>query len=200
YSWAIVRSPLTLEISVASKRSFQRTAAMPSRSGKRTSVGSKAMASNRKRTERPSHRGMRTLPGVRMAARLDIPCSALAVDGLAGDAEAPRGLLPVAADLLQDGQGVALLHFLQCLVAADHILGRLPAQFLREGTEDQRPLYHVAQLAHVAGPVIARDGRPDGVVNRHRWHAQLLGELPHEQRREVQHIVFAVLQRRKVDP
>src|SRR3546814_6150590 len=93
----MVRSPLTLEISVASKRSFHRTAAMPSRSGRMTRVGSKAIASSRKRTERPFHCGMLTLRGMRLAASLDIPCSALAVDRLAGYAEAAGGLLAIAA-------------------------------------------------------------------------------------------------------
>src|SRR3546814_16965748 len=103
----MVRSALTLEIICASKRSFHRTAAMPSRSGRMTRVGSKAIASSRKRTERPCHCGMLTLRGMRMAASLDIPCSALAVDRLAGYAEAEGGLIAIAAGLLQVGAFVA---------------------------------------------------------------------------------------------
>src|SRR3546814_19495513 len=88
---------------------------MPSRSGRMTRVGSRAIASSRKRTELPFHCGMLTLRGMRMAASLDIPCSALAVDRLAGDAEAAGSLLAVAAGLLQDGEYVAPFHLLQAL-------------------------------------------------------------------------------------
>src|SRR3546814_6479883 len=97
------------------------------------------------------------LPILRMAASLDIPCSALAVDRLAGDAEAAGGLLAIAAGLLQDGEYVAPFHLLQALSLAGRLLDRLPAQLLGESAEDQRALDHVAQLAHVAGPVVARD-------------------------------------------
>src|SRR5262245_26535641 len=99
----MVKSPLTLEISVALNFSFHRTMATPSNSGRMTKVGSNAIASSRNRTEWPWN--------TRLEIRLDIPQRTFAIDGFPRDAKPAGGFVLVAAGLLQHRQDMTTLHF-----------------------------------------------------------------------------------------
>src|SRR5262245_41475628 len=144
----MVRSPWIFEISVALNLSFQRMTATVRTSGSSTNVGSSAIARSRSRTDRPRTRP-RTLP-----TRLYIPQCALAVDRLARDAEPARGLVLVAAGLAQHRKNVPPLHLGEALGCGAGRAFRQSPEVVGEHTEDQGALDQVAQLAHVARPVV----------------------------------------------
>src|SRR6185312_16851908 len=124
--------------------------ATPSSSGRMTSMGSSAIASSRKRTERP-RAGSFMLP-----ARSDIPQRAFAVDGLARDSKPARGFLAVAAGLFQDRKNVPALQIGQAVGGGRLAVASRPGEIFRERAEDQRAFDQIAQLPHIARPVVAR--------------------------------------------
>src|SRR5512138_2673124 len=136
----MVRSPFTFEISLASNFEFQSEQATTSSSGRITSIGSSAMASSRKRTERP--RAGSFIP----PARSDIPKRTFAVDGLARDAEPTRGFLAVTAALFQDGKNVPALDLFQAVGRGRLAVVAGTCEIVWERAEDQRALYQIAQL------------------------------------------------------
>src|SRR6478672_11227299 len=155
----MVRSPCTFEIRVASNLEFQREIATPSSSGRMTSMGSSAIASSRKRTERP-RAGSFILP-----ARSDIPSRAFAVDGLARDAKPARGFLAVATGLFQNRKNVPALQVFQAVGGGRLAVASRPGEIIRECAENQRAFDQVTQFPHIARPVITRQRGADRTVD-----------------------------------
>src|SRR6187455_1139013 len=137
-------------------------------------MGSSAIASSRKRTERPR------AGSFMVAARSDIPLRAFSIDGLARDSEPARGFFAVAAALFQDRKNVPPFQIGQAVGGGRLAVAARPGEIIRERAEDQRAFDQIAQLPYIAWPVVTRQCGANRAVDRDRRHAELRRELGHE--------------------